>query len=171
MTGSIRMIGFAALAMSLAVSLHAEQSKDENEIREVQVRQASAWNQHDAGAYAKLFTEDGEVINVVGWWWKGRPEIQSKLTAAFAFVFKESTLTITDVQVKFLTSDIAVAHVRWTMTGAKTPPNIPEPRQGIEIQVLQRQSGQWLIVSFQNTISLPETPFPTGPPTSSSPNQ
>jgi uncharacterized protein (TIGR02246 family) len=102
-------------------------------------------------------------VNVVGWWWKGRAEIASKLTAGFAYVFQESTLTITDVKVKFLSPSLAVAHVQWTMTGARTPPNIPEPRQGIEIQVLRRVRGNWLIENFQNTNSVPERPFPKGP--------
>ena len=113
-----------AVILIASQSVVAENDKAEAEIRQVQTEQANAWNQHDAAAYANLFTEDGEVINVVGWWWKGRMEIQKKLTAAFAFVFKESTLTITDVQVRFLTPEIAIAHVSWTMTGSKTPPNI-----------------------------------------------
>jgi uncharacterized protein (TIGR02246 family) len=99
--------------------------------------------------------------------WKGRAEIEKKLTDAYAFVFKESVLTIkdTDIDVKFLTSDIAVAHVRWTMTGARTPKGIPEPQQGIQTQTLQKQpTGQWLIAEFQNTNALPEMPFPKGPP-------
>ena len=142
------------------------QRQDEAEIREVQVRQAETWNRHDAAAYANLFSEDGDVVNVVGWWWRGRPAIESKLTAAFSFVFRESTLTITDVDVRFLTPAVAIAHVRWTMVGAKTPPGVPEPRQGIEVQVLTKQGGRWLITTFQNTNSVPEVPFPTGPPPS-----
>jgi uncharacterized protein (TIGR02246 family) len=70
------------------------------------------------------------------------------------------------VQVRFLKPDIAIAHVRWTMTGAKTPPGVPEPKQGIEIQVLKKQQGKWLIMSFQNTSSIPEVPFRLGPPSS-----
>ncbi len=50
------------------------------------------------------------------------------------------------------------------MTGARTPKGIPEPQQGIQLQVLQKQSGKWLIASFQNTNSIPERPFPKGPP-------
>jgi len=80
-----------------------------------------------------------------------------------ALVFRDSKLTITDVQVKFLTPEIAVTHVRWTMEGAKTPTGIPEPRQGIQTQVLRRQAGTWLIAAFQNTNSVPETPFPQPP--------
>ena len=141
-----------------------DHSQDEAEIRNVETQQQEAWNHHDAKAYANLFTEDGEVVNVVGWWWKGRAEIEKKLTDAYAFVFRESVLTITDVKIKFLTPQIAVAHVLWTMVGARTPKGIPEPQQGIQIQVLQKEAGKWLITSFQNTNSLPERPFPKGPP-------
>jgi uncharacterized protein (TIGR02246 family) len=154
-------------AASAPAQQGAARDRDEAEIRSVETRQAEAWNRHDAKAYADLFTEDGDVVNVVGWWWKGRAEIEAKLTAAFAFVFRDSTLTITEVQVRFLSPEIAVAHVRWTMTGAKTPPGIPEPREGIQIQVLRKTAGRWLITAFQNTHAVPETPFPLGPPAGS----
>ena len=156
------------LAAASAPRTHgAAQDRAESEIRAVQARQAEAWNRHDARSYADLFAEDGDVVNVVGWWWKGRAEIERKLEAAFAQVFKESTLTITEVQVRFLAPETAVAHVRWTMTGARTPPGIPEPREGIQTQVLSKVSGRWLIAAFQNTNALPETPFPPGSPAGS----
>jgi uncharacterized protein (TIGR02246 family) len=142
----------------------AARDRDAVEIRDVQARQAEAWNRHDAKAYAALFAEDGDVVNVVGWWWKGRGEIESRLAAAFAWVFRESTLTITEVRVRFLSPEIAVAHVRWTMTGARTPPGIPEPREGIQTQTLRKAAGTWRIAAFQNTNAVPEMPFPLGPP-------
>jgi len=152
----------AILAGLMPVGLRA-QRQDDAAIRQVRSRQADAWNSHDAPGYASLFTLDGDVVNVVGWWWRGRAEIESKLRAAFALVFRDSKLTITDVQVTFLTPEIAVAHVRWTMEGAKTLTGIPEPRQGIQTQVLKKQAGTWLIAAFQNTNSVPETPFPQPP--------
>jgi uncharacterized protein (TIGR02246 family) len=154
-------LAFAALS-GVAANVSSD---DEASIRQVQAFQAYAWNRHDAAAYAGLFTEEGDCVNVLGWWWKGRAQIESKLTAAFAYVFRESQLTITDTSVRLLSPSIAIAHVSWTMTGAKTPPGMPEPRQGIEIQVLQKKSGHWLIQSFQNTHAVPERPFPSGPPT------
>ena len=153
----------ATLAASLFVlnpPVHADTTTDEATIRQiVQEQQAAAWNRHDAAAYANLFAQDGDVVNVVGWWWKGRSEIQSNLTTAFAQVFKTSTLTITDVQTRFLRSDVAIAHVRWTMVGAKMPPSLPEPRVGIQTITLTKQSGRWLIAAFQNTNSLPIVPI------------
>ena len=53
-------------------ALAADRPQDEAAIHRVQKLQAEAWNRHDAAAYARLFTEDGDVVNVVGWWWKGR---------------------------------------------------------------------------------------------------
>jgi uncharacterized protein (TIGR02246 family) len=158
-----------ALAAFLRVVPGDGHSQDEAAIRNLETQQQEAWNHHDAKAYASLFTEDGDVVNVVGWWWKGRAEIEQKLAAAYAYVFRESTLTITEVDMKFLTLQIAVAHVRWSMVGARTPQGIPEPRQGIQTQVLQKREGQWLIAAFQNTNGVPETPFPTGPPGTSPP--
>jgi uncharacterized protein (TIGR02246 family) len=139
------------------------QSSDEAAIRQLQERQADAWNRHDAAAYAKLFTADGDVVNVLGWWWRGRSEIESKLAPAFASVFRDSKLTIADVHVRFLSPAVAIAHVRWTMEGAKAPPGGPAPREGIQLQVLTRQSDGWFIASFQNTNSVPEMPFPASP--------
>ena len=163
-TALLKTVTLGVAAALAATALGQNENPDEAEIRRLQRRQQEAWNQHDAKAYASLFTEDGDIVNVVGWWWKGRAEIEKKLTDAYAFVFKESTLTVTDVQFKFLTPEIAVAHVKWTMTGARTPKGTPEPQQGIQIQILQKQAGKWLIASFQNTNSIPERPFPKGPP-------
>jgi uncharacterized protein (TIGR02246 family) len=153
-----------SLAAFPTVASSQDHGQDEAEIRNLETRQQEAWNHHDAKAYASLFTEDGDAVNVLGWWWKGKAEIERKLTDAYAFVFRESALTIGDVQVKFLTPEVAVAHVKWTMVGARTPKGIPEPQQGIQIQILQKQAGKWLIASFQNTNSIPERPFPKGPP-------
>ena len=155
---------------ALSKAFSADHNQDEAEIRDLQARQADTWNRHDAKAYAQLFTEDGDVVNVVGWWWKGRPEIEKKLTAAYAFVFAESTLTIIETHVRFLDPEIAIAHVRWTMVGARTPRGIPEPTCGIQMQVLQKGAGKWLIASFQNTNAVPERPFPTGPGVDQPPN-
>jgi uncharacterized protein (TIGR02246 family) len=156
----------ALVAFLSPIIARCDSDQDKADIRNLQNQQADAWNRHDAKAYASLFKEDGDCVNVVGWWWKGRAEIEKKLTDAYLFVFKESVLTIKDVDVKFLGADLAVAHVRWTMTGARTPKGIPEPQQGIQTQVLQKQSGKWQIATFQNTNAIPEMPFPKGPPLS-----
>ena len=169
---TIALPAVAALCVGLSMALPSQlvgqtegRAADEAEIRAVVVRQGDAWSRHDAPAYVALFTEDCNVVNVLGWWWKGRGELETKLTAAFAFVFRDSKLTITDVQTRFLKPDVAVAHARWTMTGAMNPTGgAPAPSNGIQTLVLTRTtSGTWLIAEFQNTNGVPERPFPAGP--------
>jgi len=91
------------------------------------------------------------------------------MTAAFASVFRESTLTISEIDVRFLAPTIAIAHVQWTMIGARMPPGLPEPRQGIQTLTMTKESGRWRIAAFQNTLSVPEVPFAPGPPSFPSP--
>ena len=157
----LAIVFVACAAWPLAV---AAQQADVAAIRDVQVAQAQAWNAHDATAYANLFAADGDVVNVLGWWWHSRAEIEAKLTDAFAWAFRDSTLTITDVDVRMLDAVTAIAHVRWTLDGARVPPGAPEPpRQGIQLQILRKQAGRWQVASFQNTNSVPEQPFPRPP--------
>lgn len=156
---------FAVLGMAVAFAASAAGSPDVDAVRQVQARQADAWNRHDAAAYAALFANDGDAVNVLGWWWHGRSAIQSKLASAFAWVFRDSKMTIDEVQVRTLTPTIAIAHVQWHMEGAKVPPGAAEPpRHGIQLQVLRKDGGKWLIESFQNTNAFPEAPFPMGAP-------
>ena len=150
---------FLVLGATFATSAFAGPNKDEAQVRKAAVAQADAWNRHDAKAYAALFAEDADVVNVVGWWWQGRAQLEAKLTQAYSRMFKNSALTFTDVQVRFLDPQTAIAHARWTMTGATPPPGMPEPKAGIQTLVLRKHAGHWLIDVFQNTNSIPERSF------------
>lgn len=56
----------ASLPVTTDRSFGADASEESAAIRGVEARQAEAWNRHDARAYAALFTEDADVVNVVG---------------------------------------------------------------------------------------------------------
>ncbi len=150
-----------AAALGMTTEAHAARADDDEEIRAIEAAQATTWNAHDAGAYARLFSDDADVVNVLGWWWKSRAELEQKLGRAFATVFAHSALRVEDVSLRFLSDDLAVAHVRWSMTGAVSPDgsggNVPQ--QGIQTQLLTKTAGHWAISVFQNTNAVPERPF------------
>jgi len=166
MNGRFLCYGMILLTAILAgPALQAGQSRDETEIRAIEMGLQEAWNHHDMKAWANLFTEDADFVNVAGWWWKGRGEIEKKHTEIHAYIFRDSTLTIGEVQTKFLTPEIAIVHVLWSLTGNRNPDGSDgQPRKGIFTQVLQKQNGKWLIAAAQNTDSRPEVPSAMGPP-------
>ena len=159
-----RTIVLPILAACLATAAAGEGPADEAAIRALQQKQATAWNAHDIAAYAGLFTEDAHVINVLGWHWKSRAELTEKLGQGFASVFARSRLSIGEVDVEFLAPAIAVTHVRWTMTGARSPTGAASdtPEAGIQTLVLTRHGRDWRIADFQNTNSVPERPLGAG---------
>lgn len=53
-------------------------TKEEIALSSVVSRFIKAWNSHDMKAFANLFTEDADFVNVIGLWWKGRGDIQKQ---------------------------------------------------------------------------------------------
>src|SRR5262249_27721739 len=88
------------------------------------------------------------------------PEIERKVREGFESVFAKSTLTITDVDVRFLGPSMAVAHVRWAMGGAEPPPNMPEPPGGIQLPIFHKQASRWGVASFFRNNRAATTPPP-----------
>jgi uncharacterized protein (TIGR02246 family) len=158
----INLAWLGLIACGLAGAALAAGPVDEAKIRALQQRQAAAWNAHDIEAYASLFTPDADIVNVLGWHWRSRAELKEKLGRGFRSVFARSRMTIARVSVEFLKPDLAVAHVRWTMSGARSPTGAGKdvPQQGIQTQVLVKHGGVWRITHFQNTNSVPERAFP-----------
>jgi uncharacterized protein (TIGR02246 family) len=140
-------------------------SEDERAIQALERRQEAAWNSHNAHEYAALFTADADIVNVLGWWWKSRSELETKLAKGFEFVFARSRLEIEGVAVRFLSADVAIAHVRWSMTGAASPDGSGSnvPQKGIQTQTLYKTAGGWLIAAFHNSNAVPEREFPARP--------
>jgi hypothetical protein len=77
----------------------------------------------------------GNVLN-------GRDEFEALQARTHATQFKDSVRTVTATDIKFLTPDIAVAHVRWGMKGDKDADGTPRPpRNGVMMQVLVKRSA------------------------------
>jgi uncharacterized protein (TIGR02246 family) len=115
-----------------------------------------AWNVHDMDALANLFDREADFVNVVGIWWQGREAIRQAHIQSHQTIFKDSTLSEDATTVKFITPDIALAHMTWTLNGHLTPDGTPGPsRHGILSFVMKREGKDWLIRSAQNTDIIP----------------
>ncbi|HEY0702147.1 MAG TPA: SgcJ/EcaC family oxidoreductase [Candidatus Acidoferrales bacterium] len=146
-----------------------DHAQDEAQIRAVEMRLQDAWNSHDMKAWANQFTEDADFVNVVGWWWQGRAQIESKHAKMHQSMFKDSTLAVGSVTIRFIGPDTAIVHMLWTLEGAKNfDGGAAGERKGIFTEVLVRQGNDWLISAAQNTDKVPE---PAAPPSADAPRK
>jgi uncharacterized protein (TIGR02246 family) len=155
------LLPLVLVSLPFASSLFAAPS-DEQQVRQAVSAFVEAWNHHDMDAFGRLFAPDADFVNVAGDWWKGRQAIQERHAYAHGTIpidtpgdvprywgiFKTSVLRFTQMDVRFLRKDVAVAHVSMELLGDARTSN---PRRSTATFVLTRQDGGWLIAAAQNT--------------------
>ncbi|MCE7962585.1 MAG: SgcJ/EcaC family oxidoreductase [Acidobacteria bacterium ACB1] len=112
------------------------------------------WNNRRADLLAELFEEDADFINVVGLWWEGwedRDAIFKAHDYGLKVIFNDSTLRAGRMKVKMLANDVAVLHVRMTLSGQTPLEGSAGVRQTVFTFVVHKQNDRWLCVSAQNT--------------------
>jgi uncharacterized protein (TIGR02246 family) len=107
------------------------------------------WNSHDIKSFAALFAENADFVNVIGLWWRGRPEIQKAHEALHATRMRNSHLVATETAVRVLRPGVAVTHVRWELTGDTGIDGVTlPPRQG---STVARDRQDWEQMADRNS--------------------
>jgi uncharacterized protein (TIGR02246 family) len=123
-------------------------------VRNVLAEYAVAWNRHNVAAFGRLFTEDCDYVNVAGVHWKGVQEIVQRQGELFQGRLKTAVRTLTGVEVRFSTPDVALVHATWDVTGSSHPTGeAVSVLKEITTMTMVKTDGKWLITSFQNTES------------------
>lgn len=124
----------------------ASRAADEAAVSAIVHNMESAWNAHDAKAYAGLFHPDAAFITFQGDYLKGRQDIETTLARVHATTYRNSVSTRRIEDMTFVGPDVAVVHVFRTNTGVTDKP-IPSRNT----LVLTRRDGKWGILAFHNT--------------------
>jgi uncharacterized protein (TIGR02246 family) len=131
----------------------------ESKIEAVLAALQESWNRHDMNAFASLFSENADFVNVLGMHLRGRPALEAQHVAIHKTVFRNSQLVTRGQSVRFLMPQVAVAHVDWQMTGHDTTPiqqwQLPAVRKGIFTAVLVLEGDTWRITALHNTDTVP----------------
>lgn len=117
-----------------------------------------AWNRHDTNAYAALWKEEADFVNVLGMHRGNRAELLAELDFLHSDRFKATTVDFTRRKVRFLTPDVAVVVAWWSMDGDSGIPDSPTAdgrRDGVFTHVIQRTPEGWRIAASQNTNKAP----------------
>jgi len=130
---------------SLYVVAHAQARlgtlADEAAIKKSREGTVAAWNKHDAKAFAATMAADADHANINGRF-HGSAEIEKSFADNFAGVNKTATLRDDSIDVRFLTSDVAVLTTEEIVTG-RTDGVVAK---SIATSVYVKRSGNWVRV-------------------------
>jgi uncharacterized protein (TIGR02246 family) len=145
-------------AMLLSLHLHAQNSDQNKTAIEAQIdAMIQSWNNHNYDDLGDYTTEDTDWVNVVGMWWKGRKESQYAHQVYHNDFLKQVVMQKQSVHIRFVTKDVAIAHLYWHYTSWIAPDGKKwGDRDSIATLVFINQKGKWLMSAGHNTDILEE---------------
>lgn|SRR5487761_236516 len=127
-------------------------AEDVASIRRLEKSWCEGWNNHDMRLLTNLLTRDVDFVTVGGRWLRGRKEFKEHTGLYHSTSFKHSVFNVTATTIKFISPNMALAHVKWRMSGDFDPDGTArKPRNGIFTQVLLKTSNRWQILASHNT--------------------
>ncbi|KAB7731018.1 SgcJ/EcaC family oxidoreductase [Rudanella paleaurantiibacter] len=149
-------VGLTVALLNTAFGQSADKKADEVAIRATIDAMGKSWANHNYADIANWATPDIDWVNIVGMWWKGREEVRLAHQAFHDTFFKNTPWTLKNVTVRFVTPDVAIAHVL-SHIGTYFPPdgidhgtNKRPETDDMATLVLVKQSGKWLITAGEN---------------------
>ena len=120
---------------------------DERELRGLAQQLWDGWNGRSGNTFAAPFAEDADYVVVDGIRIKGRDVIAAGHQQIFDTIYRDSHNTATVRNIRFLSDDIAVAHVEWNLTLQQDT----AVHKAMATAVMARNDGSWSIAAYHNT--------------------
>jgi len=161
---AVSLVVLSLLVFPAVLYAQGGSAADEKAIRDIEAQWEAAWNRHDVPAMIRSVAADADIVNLSGAWMKGRDRFAASLTELHRDKVKESVWKMEEINVKFLTPEIALVHAYWNTHGERSPDGKPlPPRRGLYTRVEVKRDGQWLIVASHATEVLPSSPASGAP--------
>ncbi|SFQ72173.1 SgcJ/EcaC family oxidoreductase [Hymenobacter arizonensis] len=154
-----------ALLFSLVLALGARGAiaqqlppADAAAIRQVLQRIDTNYKDHKFSEMATYTTPDVSWVNIVGMWWRGRPDVQLAHQRIFDSMFKGVSFKQGEVTMRAITPDVALVNMYYEV-GAYYPPdgvnrgvNKMGDDQDLLTLVMVKKQGKWLLAAGHNTV-------------------
>jgi uncharacterized protein (TIGR02246 family) len=139
------------LLLFSTLNLFGQSNKDRQAIQKQIQAFIDNWNVHNYSTMKTYTTEDVDWVNIVGMWWKGRRNVQYAHQSFHQAMFKNVTLELKSSAIRFVTKDVAIAHIR-THYGEFTTPggNKMGNSDDLATLVFVKKKGTWLLTAGEN---------------------
>ena len=150
---TVTLLNGLCLASVFAVRASYTDGKDSDEraIREVVEQRRLAWNAGDTQTYARLLTEDADILSSTGRSAYGRDEIVKLYLEQRAGAYRGAALASTVVtRIKFVRPDVALADAEAEIVGARgRDGSLLVPTKVLATFVLKKENRAWLISAIR----------------------
>ena len=146
----------AALLLASAAPSPSEKPPDEMGIRAAVIAFQEAWNHHDMKAMANVFTEDADLINVVGTRWQGKANIVKALGVFHREMFKNEQIHFDEITIRSVSPTVAVAVAIQISSGEMSLPEghgrkVAPTGSQLDTFVVVKREEVWKVAHGQNT--------------------
>ena len=148
----------ALLPIGSALAQTTTAATDEVAIRQVVKRMSADWQSHRFANIVAYTTPDVSWVNIVGMWWRGRPQVQQAHQQIFDAMFTGVAFTPGKTVVRTVAPGVAVVNL-YCHVGAFYPPdgvnrgtNKEAEADNLLTLVLVKRQGRWLLTAGQNTV-------------------
>jgi uncharacterized protein (TIGR02246 family) len=145
-----------ALVMVAPALVRAQTKADLNTVRQIPQDFCDAWTKHDVHALAQIVADAVDFVTVGATLIHGRSDFERYHTQLSSGRCKDSTITVRQLEPRFLRPDVAIVHWTWKVAGDKNPDGSPRnPRYGTMTMIAEKRGGAWLVAASQNDNSMP----------------
>ena len=142
----------AILCLAAADEAQAQRTSDERAIRQAVDAMTAAFNAKDDRATERIATADADFVTVTGNRTKGAKAYTASRQKRFATALKNASIRPVDTEIRFLTADVALAHVTHEIRGMLEDSGAPlPPHRELSTRVFVKAGGTWLMAAFHNT--------------------
>jgi uncharacterized protein (TIGR02246 family) len=120
---------------------------DEAAIRENVKQMETGWNMKQGSLFAKPFAEDADYVVVNGMYFQGRKAIEKAHQQIFDTFYRNTTLSLSVRQIRFLRPDVALVHVSGHLDAVEKQ----FVGDASMTMVMTMDKKGWKIAAFQNT--------------------
>jgi uncharacterized protein (TIGR02246 family) len=151
------VLSVAVLLATSRAFAQAPAAADEAAIRNVVQQMTTNFVDHKFADMATYTTPDVSWVNIVGMWWRGRPQVQLAHQQIFDRMFTGVPFKQGEVTVRAITPDVALVNVTYEV-GAFYPPDgvnrgtnkMGDDQDRLTLVMVKKQ-GKWLLTAAQNT--------------------
>jgi uncharacterized protein (TIGR02246 family) len=157
-------VTIATILTGCGGSVHAAEDTPQSAIERLLAIEQAAWNAGDSMAYADVYTEDADFINIRGQVFAGKAAVQQQHARIFAGPFKNSVIRIVVRKFTLLSDHAAVVDTDQKVSFFKSlPPGIVETAKETLVThfkylAIRQSDGSWKFAAGQNTSQLPNPP-------------